>query len=499
MKCLLQMYNICKEFPGVKALDDVHIDINAGEVHALVGENGAGKSTLMKILNGVYQPDAGRICVAGKEEKILNTRRAQELGIAIVFQEFNLCNDTSIANNIFMGRMKSRFGVVDDKWLKSKTKEVLEEIGLSVDPEQIVGNLSTAEKQMVEIAKAVSSNAKIIVFDEPTSALTEREIQELFKIIKKLRGQGVGIIYISHRLEELEEIADRVTVLRDGKHIETFAYQDVSMEKLIQLMVGRELNHKFPDYERKIGDIYFTAEHIVKKGVMDVGHIHLRKGEILGIAGLVGAGRTETMRAIFGADEVDEPMSLTLEGKEIQVHSPQEAISFGIAYLTEDRKEKGLALSMGIEENINMASHRELSKGGIMDDKKARKNAETYVGKLDIKTPGIWQKAQFLSGGNQQKVVLGKWLCRDTRVLIMDEPTRGIDVGAKYEIYKLMNELSDSGIGIIMISSELPEIIGMSDRIIVFSNGRIAGEIMKEEADQIKILEYAIGMNKRRG
>lgn len=499
MDYLLQMNSICKEFPGVKALSDVNINIRAGEVHALIGENGAGKSTLMKILNGIYQPDSGEILIDGKQERIHNTRRAQELKIAIVFQEFNLCNDISIADNIFMGRRKSRFGIVDDTWLKRETRKLLDEIGLTLSPDRIVGTLSTAEKQMVEIAKAVSAKARIIVFDEPTSSLTDREIQELFKIIRRLKSQGVGVFYISHRMEELEEIADRVTVLRDGKHIMTSNYSDVTMEDLIQMMVGRELNHKYPDYKRKIGDVYFQVENIKRKGELNVEHIHLRKGEILGVAGLVGSGRTEAMRAIFGADKVDEPMRVVLNGEQLRIDSPKAAIAYGIAYLTEDRKEKGLALGMDIEENISMASHKTFSKYGVMDDKRVRENAERFVKKLDIKTPGLWQKAQFLSGGNQQKVVLAKWLCRDTKVLIIDEPTRGIDVGAKYEIYKLMNQLSDEGIGIIMISSELPEVLGMSDRILVFRNGSVAGELSREEANQINILEYAVGFHEMKG
>lgn len=499
MEYLLKMNSICKEFPGVKALSDVNIDIRAGEVHALIGENGAGKSTLMKILNGIYQPDSGEILIHGRQERIHNTRRAQELKIAIVFQEFNLCNDISIADNIFMGRRKSRFGIVDDYWLRQETQKLLDEIGLSLSPDRIVGTLSTAEKQMVEIAKAVCARAEIIVFDEPTSSLTDKEIQELFKIIHRLKTQGAGIFYISHRLEELEEIADRVTVLRDGRHIKTLNYSEAAMEELIQMMVGRELNHKFPDYKRKIGDIYFCAENIKRKGELNVEHIHLRRGEILGIAGLVGSGRTETMRAIFGADKVDEPMRISLNGETLKIDSPKAAIACKIAYLTEDRKEKGLALSMNIEENISMASHKEFSKYGIMNDKKIRMNAKSFVKKLDIKTPGLWQKVQFLSGGNQQKVVLAKWLCRDTKVLIIDEPTRGIDVGAKYEIYKLMNQLSDEGIGIIMISSELPEILGMSDRVLVFRNGSIAGELNREEANQVNILEYAVGFHEMKG
>lgn len=495
MEYLLKMQNICKTFPGVKALDDVNIDIKPGEVHALLGENGAGKSTLMKVLNGVYQPDGGKIFVKGEEVTITDTHKAQALGISIVFQEFNLCQDVSVANNIFIGRMKNKFGIVDDKWLKKRTKEILDTLELTISPDAMVKELSVAEKQMVEIAKAISLDAQIIVFDEPTSSLTDTEIIQLFKIIRNLKAKGVGIYYISHRMEELEEIADRVTVLRDGQHIATFEYKDVSLDEIIKLMVGRELNDKYPAYQRKIGEVYFEAKNIRRKGLIDVKHIELRRGEILGIAGLVGSGRTETMRAIFGADPVDS-MEVYLEGKLIKVNSPKAAIDNGIAYLTEDRKENGLALTMDIEKNISMASHMELSDKGIMNQKRVKLNADKFVESLAIKTPGLWQKAQFLSGGNQQKVVLAKWLCRETKVLIFDEPTRGIDIGAKYAIYNLMNEISDRGIGIIMISSEMPEILGMSDRVLVFRNGSIAGQLDIKEANQVNVLEHATGIYK---
>ena len=495
MDCLLRMEGISKVFPGVKALDNVNIDIYAGEVHALIGENGAGKSTLMKVLNGIYQPDGGKIFVKGKEVTIDNPHKAQELGISIVFQEFNLCDHISIANNIFIGRMKTRHGVVDDKWLYHQTKELLDRIGLKRDPREKVRMLSVAEKQMVEIAKALSLNADVIVFDEPTSSLTEKEIDQLFAIIDKLRAEGKGIYYISHRMEELDRICDRVTVLRDGEHIATFPYKEVTIDQLIKLMVGRSLTDKFPVYQRKIGEVYFEARNIRRKGYVDVDGFSLRRGEILGVAGLVGAGRTETMRAIFGADKTDVPMDLTLNGEKLNIHSPEQAINHGIAYLTEDRKGNGLALTMDVEKNTNMASHRVLAKHLVVDDRKARKNAEEFIDELSIKTPSMFQKTQFLSGGNQQKVVLSRWLCRRCKVLIIDEPTRGIDVGAKFEIYKLMNSLSDQGIGIIMISSELPEILGMSDRILVFHEGKIKGVLDRAEANQEIILEYAAGLH----
>ena len=494
MDCLLKMEKITKTFPGVVALDNVSIDIFPSEVHALVGENGAGKSTLMKIMNGVYQPDSGRIIVNGKEEVISGTQKAQSLGISIVFQEFNLCNDLDVANNIFIGRIKNRYGITDDKWLYSETQKVLDQLKRCVNPRAKVHSLSIAEKQMVEIAKAVSTNAKVIVFDEPTSALTDREIERLFEIIGILKENGCGIFYISHRMEELEQIADRVTVLRDGKHIATMPFQDVSMDKLIAMMVGRALTDKFPVHKRNIGEIYFTAKNIYQKGKLDVKELYLRKGEILGVAGLVGSGRTETMRAIFGADQSDH-IELTLDGAKIVIHSPKDAVKHGIAYLTEDRKENGLALSMSVLQNISMASHSLFARWHFLMDSTAEKeNALHFIENLRIKTPGVEQCVKYLSGGNQQKVIIAKWLSRKAKLLIFDEPTRGIDVGAKFEIYKLMNSLSDQGIGIIMISSELPEVLGMSDRVVVFQNGRITGELDIKDATQEKILEYATGM-----
>ncbi|GHT78299.1 putative ribose/galactose/methyl galactoside import ATP-binding protein 1 [Spirochaetia bacterium] len=494
---LLEMRGIEKEFPGVKALQNVNINLLPGEVHAIVGENGAGKSTLMKVLNGVYQPDAGSIFIGGVEAKIDNIYQAQHFGISIVFQEFNLCNHISVANNVFIGRLDNKFGVVNDRVVKKNTKQLLDRLDIDINPDRLIKTLSVAQKQMVEIAKAVSLNARVIIFDEPTSSLTSVEIEQLFKIIRQLKAEGKGIFYISHRMEELPVIADRITVLRDGQYIATTNSKEITPDELIKLMVGRELNSKFPGRNRRIGEVFFEAKNIKRKGIINVDGFSLRRGEVLGVAGLIGSGRTETMRAIFGADKVDEPMDITLDGKKVKISQPSSAIYNGIAYLTEDRKETGLALTMDIERNINMASHKEYSWYGIMNGAAAAANAQTQRERFSIRIPGLWQKAMYLSGGNQQKVVLAKWLCRNVKVLIMDEPTRGIDVGAKYEIYKLMDQLLDTGIGIIMISSELPEILGMSDRVIVFHAGSIAGVLPIEEATQIKILEYAAGLHNK--
>lgn len=493
---LLRMENICKTFPGVKALDNVNITVNAGEVHALLGENGAGKSTLMKILNGVegYLPDSGKIYVRGKETLINNISTAHKLGIGIIFQELNLCQDLSVADNVFIGRQKNRFGFVDQEYVLKETRKILTRFNLDIiKAEDIVGKMSVAQMQMVEICKALSYNSDILVFDEPTAALAEREIDKLFEIIHELKEEGKGIIYISHRMEELARIADRVTVLRDGAQIgEPFDFNSVSLDEIINRMVGRTLENKYPQHKRNIGDVFFEIKNL-KNRKCTVQSLNLRKGEILGVAGLMGAGRTEMARAIFGADPV-ETISLYMDGKEIHVKSPSEAIENGIAYLTEDRKQEGLALGMDCEKNINMASMQKISKKGFVQKDKAKENAEKYVKALSIKTPKLEQMARLLSGGNQQKLVIAKWLSRGSRVMIFDEPTRGIDVGAKYEIYKLMNELSDKGVGIIMISSELPELLGMSDRVALMHEGKMVGVLDIAEATQSKVLSYIAGL-----
>lgn len=494
MERLLFMDHISKSFPGVKALDDVNIDIYPGEVHALVGENGAGKSTLMKILNGVYQPDKGNIFVNGEKQQITSTKIAQQLGISIVFQEFNLCNAISVANNIFIGRhKKNAFGLVDDKWLFDETMKIMEYMKLSINPNAIVGSLSVAEKQLVEIAKAISTDSKIIVFDEPTSALTDREIERLFEIIKMLKKEGRGIFYISHRMEELDRIADRITILRDGMHIHTCNYKDITKDDMIRMMVGRELNNQYPSDVRTIGDVIFEIESVKVPGLLNIEGIEVREGEIVGFAGLAGAGRTETARAIFGADKSSE-LKLKINGEDISIRDPKSAINFGIGYLTDDRKNSGLALRLDIEKNINMTGYSMFKKFGLYSQKLADENAEKYVKSVNIKTPSIRQLTQNLSGGNQQKVVLSKWLSKDTKILIFDEPTRGIDVGAKYEIYKLMNEMSEKKKGIIMISSDLPEILGMCDRVYVFCKGKISGMLTRDEMTQERILRLATGV-----
>ena len=493
MAMLLEMRNISKSFPGVKALNGFSIDLKAGEVHALVGENGAGKSTLIKTLYGIHQPDGGQIVIDGVPTKINGPADALSKGIGVVFQELSVCPHLDIANNIFLGCIKNKHGVIDDRFAHEEAARLMEEaVGLRIPSDTPMKDLSIADQQMVEITKVTSKGCRIVVFDEPTSSLTENEIERLFKIIFALKKKGVGIIYISHRLEELPVIADRITVMRDGTRVKTMDYKDTNDNEIISLMVGRELSNIYPTYKRTIGEVVFEADNIRQGTKLDVKHLDVRKGEILGIAGLVGAGRTETLRALFGADEADEK-HVKIEGKEYTFKNPSEAIAAGFVYMTENRKFDGAALGLSVEENITMASLRKFSKRGRMQEAKAKSNAQEYCKKLNIRTPSIDQKVMNLSGGNQQKVIIGKWLTRTAKGMVFDEPTRGIDVGAKYEIYSLMNDLSDQGIAIIMISSDLPEILGMSDRVAVFKDGRVTAVLDRKDADSEIIMKYATG------
>ena len=493
MAMLLEMRNISKSFPGVKALNGFSVDLKAGEVHALVGENGAGKSTLIKTLYGIHQPDGGQIVIDGVPTKINGPADALSKGIGVVFQELSVCPHLDIANNIFLGCIKNKHGVIDDRFAHEEAARLMEEaVGLRIPSDTPMKDLSIADQQMVEITKVTSKGCRIVVFDEPTSSLTENEIERLFKIIFALKKKGVGIIYISHRLEELPVIADRITVMRDGTRVKTMDYKDTNDNEIISLMVGRELSNIYPTYKRTIGEVVFEADNIRQGTKLDVKHLDVRKGEILGIAGLVGAGRTETLRALFGADDADEK-HVKIEGKEYTFKNPSEAIAAGFVYMTENRKFDGAALGLSVEENITMASLRKFSKRGRMQEAKAKSNAQEYCKKLNIRTPSIDQKVMNLSGGNQQKVIIGKWLTRTAKVMVFDEPTRGIDVGAKYEIYSLMNDLSDQGIAIIMISSDLPEILGMSDRVAVFKDGRVTAVLDRKDADSETIMKYATG------
>jgi ribose transport system ATP-binding protein len=486
------MQHIRKTFPGVLALDDVSFELRAGEVHILLGENGAGKSTLMKILSGAYQKTAGEIRLNGQAVEIKSPKHAQELGIGIIYQELNLVPQLSAAENIFLGREPMRFGLIDRGAMEQEASQFLNELGLAIDVRRPVRSVSIAAQQMVEVAKAISLNARILIMDEPTSALTEHEINELFARIRQLKVTGVSIVYISHRMEELFEIGDRVTVLRDGKHVGTYNIADVTKAELIRLMANRELTNQFPKVRAKRGAEALRIEHLTRHGVLDDISFTLYRGEVLGIAGLLGSGRTELARAIFGADKIDSG-KIYRKGELQLIHSPQQAIASGIGFLTEDRKTQGLVLTLSVKDNICLPSVNQFERFGIVSTYAENQASQKYVNELHIKTPSLRQQVVNLSGGNQQKVVLGKWLCSQAEIFIFDEPTRGIDVGSKAEIYELINQLTANGVAVLMISSELPEILGMSDRILVMQQGRINGEFAADEATQEKILRCALG------
>jgi ribose transport system ATP-binding protein len=491
---LVDMEGITKHFPGVHALDEASFRLNSGEVHALVGENGAGKSTLMKLLGGIYQPDGGVIRFRGDEVVIASPRAAQDLGISMIHQELNLMPHLTVAQNIFIGREpRGRLSFsLDERKLNAAARQVFELLHLDLDPRVKVGALAVAQQQMVEIAKALSFNAAVLIMDEPTAALTDTEIEELFRVIRKLRENGVGIVHISHRLEELRQIADRVTVMRDGRYIATLPIGEAPMPTIINLMVGRTIYEEAPEIPESAHEEVVLDVRGLNRGrmVRDVSFT-LRRGEILGFAGLVGAGRTEVARAVFGADP-PESGEVYVRGKKASIKSPSDAVRAGIGYLSEDRKRYGLAISMDVETNIVLASFRKfLEVLGQVNTRRTRAIAEQYVKSLGIRTPSIRQKVRNLSGGNQQKVIIGKWLVADTDILIFDEPTRGIDVGAKSEIYHELNELTRQGKSVIMISSELPEILRMSHRVIVMCEGRLTGELSGREATQEKIMTFA--------
>lgn len=489
-KYIVELENISKSFPGVKALDNVSFNLRPGEVHALLGENGAGKSTLMKIISGIYQKDSGVMKVEGLPVEFSNVAEASKHGIEIIHQELSMCRHLTVAQNIFLGREITKFGVIDTAAQREQARQALTKLGLDISPDTVVEKLPVSKQQMVEIAKATSRNTKILIMDEPTSSLTQREIDELFELVRELKKQGKGIIYISHRLEELDTIADRVTVLRDGRHIKTMNYSSTSISEIISLMVGREITEKFPRINVPKGDTIMSVKNLTTDSVSNI-TFDLNVGEIIGFAGLIGAGRTELVRALFGADKIISG-EIDLHGAEVKIKSPRNAIKAGIVCAPEDRKNEGLFLKLSIRENIAAANlDRICSRTGVIRRKTERKLAQSAVDRLLIRTPSVEQDAKNLSGGNQQKVVVGKWLVRNASVVIFDEPTRGIDVGAKVEIYNLMNELKKSGTGVMFVSSELPEILGMSDRVIVMCSGKITGDMPVGEATQDKILTLA--------
>lgn len=491
MEYILDVQGVSKEFPGVKALNNVDFQLKRGEVHALMGENGAGKSTLMKVITGVHKPDSGTILLKGQPYEVQDTKYAQKNGISMIYQEFNLLPDLTVAENVFVAREPRKFKnlLIDDAAMMKETQRLLDSLELDISPESLVSDLSVAEKQMVEITKALVVKSDILILDEPTSALSEKEVQKLFSIIRKLRSEGVSIIYISHRLEELDMIVDRVTVMRDGKHIETCDWKDITIPRLIALMVGRSITEQYPERHAKIGDVVLEAKHFSNKKLKNVS-LNVRSGEILGLAGLMGAGRTEFARAIFGADKVSSG-EVYIHGKKVSIRTPAHAVKNNIAYLSEDRKSDGLMLDLEVDINILIANLKAYAKAGVIDEKLCSKVVDQKIQELAIKTPSAQQVVNNLSGGNQQKVLISRWLCRNAQVIIFDEPTRGIDVGAKYEVYSLMNKLAESGVAVIMISSEMPEILGMSDRIAVMGDGEMRGELDVKEATQERILQMA--------
>ena len=490
---LLQMSGIQKYFPGVHALDNCQFDLKAGEVHALIGENGAGKSTLMKILSGVYSKDGGSVIFDGKEINVRNTLEAQHLGISIIHQEINLMQDLTVSENIFIGREPMRGFMINRIAQDKRTNELLDSLHLTdIRANTRVRTLTVAKQQMVEIAKALSfDNTRILIMDEPTAALTESEIEDLFSFIRMLKAKGVGIVYISHRMEELKVICDRVTVMRDGQYVGTRDMADVTLDEIINMMVGRVIYEEPKQHSNVPADapVVLEVKHLKAPMVKDVS-FQLRKGEILGLSGLMGAGRTETARLICGADPMDSG-EILVNGKKVDIKTPNDAVRAGIGYLSEDRKRFGLCLGLPISDNVALPNIDTHTNGIVIDDRKIKKTTEKYVDLINIKTPGTYTLARSLSGGNQQKVVLAKWLERDCDILIFDEPTRGIDVGAKSEIYKLMNDLIKQGKSIIMISSEMPELLRMSDRVVVMCEGVKTGELSIEEATQEKIMTLA--------
>lgn len=489
---LLEMKGITKRFPGVLALEKVQLAVRKGEVHCLVGENGAGKSTLMKVLAGAIPMDDGAIFIDGKPVQYDSPQGAARLGIRMIHQEFNLVPQLSVAENIFLGRLPRKRGLVDWHRLYEESRALLAQLNSDIDPKRFVSTLSVAQQQLVEIAKALSVNARILVMDEPSATLTDHELTSLFQLIQSLYRQGMATIYISHRLEEIFSIGHRVTVMRDGQWIATCDVRDVNREELIRMMVGRELKDEFPPRKVVPSNTRLQVENMSRVGVYTNVTLSVRGGEVVGITGLVGAGRTEVARGIFGADPIDSG-SIYIDGELVTIHSPRDAIAHGIGLLTEDRKAQGLVLGMSVRSNITLANMRAARTGPFLSPVKERSIAQEYVRNLQIKTPTVEEIAHHLSGGTQQKVVLAKWLLTNSRVLIFDEPTRGVDIGAKVEIYRLINAIAERGVAILLITSELPEALGMCDRIYVMREGRIMGELRKCEATQEAIMCLATG------
>lgn len=489
-RTVLKVSGLCKYYPGVKAIDQVTMEFREGEVHALLGENGAGKSTLIKMIAGAINPNAGSIEVMGQQFDMLTPQKAKDLGIEVIYQEFNLIPQMSCAENVFLNDRTSRF-VVNTKERAKRAKEIFDDLGVQIDPNRAVGTYTPAQMQIVEIAKAISRNVKILIMDEPTAPLTVSEVELLFRIVRQLREKGITIIYISHRIEELFEIGDRVSIMRDGQYVATKEIRQTNRKELVSLMVGRELTESYPERDCITGEEVLRVEHLSGNGDRDI-NFTLHRGEILGFAGLVGAGRTELMQVLYGAEKLEEG-KIYLYGQPVQIQSPQEALKKGIGLIPEDRKNTGCFLNFTISWNTVISCMKQISRWGVLNRKREKEITQDYIRKLQIKTPSMNQKAGNLSGGNQQKVVIAKTLGANTDILIFDEPTRGVDVGAKQEIYRLMNQLVEEGHSILMVSSDLPELLGMSDRIVVLCEGEQKGIVAREEYSQAYILDLASG------
>lgn len=491
------MTGISKSFDGNSVLTNVEFSVKKGEIHALMGENGAGKSTLMKILTGIYARDTGEVKVRGKLVDFKNPKEAEHAGIAVIHQELNILPDLTVAENLFLGNEKTfgKSGILKTKEMNKKAKVILGELGLDVDVKTVARELSVGKQQIIEIAKAMSSNAEVIVMDEPTAALTEREIVSLFETIRTLQSTGVSFVYISHRMEEIFALCDRITILRDGNYVGVKEIKETSFDEIVQMMVGRELGERFPERNATIGDVKLTASGLTRNGHFEDISFELRKGEVLGIAGLMGAGRTEVAQSLFGYKKLQKG-TISLNGKPVKISSPLQAKKLGFGYVTEDRKSEGLIVDFSVKDNLSLTNFNKVSSKGIIKANEEKVLYETMVKRLGVRTSGPNQAAKSLSGGNQQKVVIAKWLGIEPNVLILDEPTRGVDVGAKKEIYSIINELAEKGVAILMISSELPEIIGMADRVLVMHEGTLTAELQKAEMSQERIMHYATGGDK---
>lgn len=494
---MIEMTGIDKAFNGNVVLKGVNFSLEDGEIHALMGENGAGKSTLMKILTGIYERDAGVIKVNGQEVDFKSPKEAEALGIAVIHQELNILPDLSVAENLFLGNEQTlgRTGILKTKEMNKEASRILSQLGLDIDVKTPAGQLSVGKQQIIEIAKAIETKAKVIIMDEPTAALTDREIQTLFKTIHKLQEQGVSFVYISHRMEEIFAICNRITILRDGQYVGVRVIKETTFDEIVKMMVGRELGERFPERHAEIGDVKLEVKGLTRDGHCEDINFKLRKGEVLAIAGLMGAGRTEVAQAIFGYRKMAKG-EIFIDGKKAKITNPLHAKKHGIGYVTEDRKSEGLVVDFSIKDNVLLTNLDKASNMGIINRAKEKSFVSDLIKKLGVRTSGPMQTAKSLSGGNQQKVVIAKWLGDEPKILILDEPTRGVDIGAKKEIYQIINNLAEQGVAILMISSELPEVIGMADRVLVMHEGKVTGEVTKENMTQEKIMYYATGGDK---